>query len=638
MTVSTLPSSDLTLAGPRLWIDEEGLHKRRAAITGSPLAPVLEKWTAQAAALLHEEFSPATDPAFSTEDTEDRLDLLTTAHLATGDARFARRAVKLAHAFMNRADHGKDLGKALVAYWGALALDTCGAAADPADTRALAKRLGELARSFSEISNGNPDNPFNNWWAVTHSAKGLAALAALPYDPSLRSVYDDAAARIRFYISNYGEAGHCYEGTGYGLYAFSYWGPFALAARHAGGIDITDQCLGVPNMAALLAALTVALPQEPAGRGLEPTPGASGRRIFWNDDGGNSPPPGLTLLLMGLARAADRPALRAFFDRLNGPEGDQTWSIADRKTLWTFLLYPLDVAPAEPDESLPCHIFDYRTGLVLFRNGYRDQRDCVFGAYAKNWHGGGHAHDDAGSFRFIGLGGEWAQNGGQAKFGPENQCAILVDDRQRPANYPHVPGKLLHTEAFPEGLGGRVSLRLDRTYAVSRLDRHFLVAYAAAHTGVPALIAVHDRLWDEHAREWAWTLCMGPHTRFEKGSDDRTFFLRSDRTPAYLKGTFLAPAEFRLEEREGPPSQRTFANGKHTEYPGVRHLRATCTGHQTEFLVILTLQEGPAPEWKTALVDGVATAVSSHLSVGLRMSRWHEGPLFLEKRSSHPSP
>ena len=49
----------------------------------------------------------------------------------------------------------------------------------------------------------------------------------------------------------------------------------------------------------------------------------------------------------GPARAADRPALRAFFDRLNGPEGDpQTWSIADRKTLWTFLLYPLDVAPS----------------------------------------------------------------------------------------------------------------------------------------------------------------------------------------------------------------------------------------------------------------------------------------------------
>ena len=62
--------------------------------------------------------------------------------------------------------------------------------------------------------------------------------------------------------------------------------------------------------------------KSPPDAASTPTPRRERPRIFLNDDGGTTArPPGLTLLLMGLAAPPTALALRAFFDRLNGPEG-----------------------------------------------------------------------------------------------------------------------------------------------------------------------------------------------------------------------------------------------------------------------------------------------------------------------------
>ncbi len=625
----TLAKTNQTPVAPRLWITPEALEARRREFTSGPLASALESWKAEGERLLSDMPSDTVTPlADRKRENERAVDLWTTLHLATGDARFAEAAVK---AVLEYRACGIDscLGRAAIARRCATVLDTCAVSADPASANELAAVTADLARDFADITDGNPDNPFNNWWGVTHSAEGLAALAAMPYDPSLESIFEAAVEKVRFYISHYGEHGHCYEGTGYGQYAFSHWAPFLLAVRHATGRDLAAEYDGVGRMGALIAAMTVALPHTPEAVGMEP-PGRLGRRIHWNDDGGNGGFTGIGMLHFALADPRYRASLRGFADALHGTAGDDGYSLPVAELLWTFLFYPVDTVAQEPGRSLPLSPVDFRTGLAVFRNRFNGAEDCVFGAYAKNWHGGGHVHDDAGSFRFIGLGGEWAQNGGQAKFGPENQCAILVDGRQEPEGWPTVPGKILYHAAFSGG-GGVVSLRLDKTYKVARLDRHFAVDYSGA-LNCEAIVAVHDRLWDKEKRRWTWTLCLGPGTEFEAKPGGGGFTLRSAGTDAVLDAAFLQPQPVEVELCEGPPSERTFSNGVHRVYPGVRHVRASVSAEKTEFLVVLSLCRSGAPQWRRTECNGVVAAACGDMEIALEKSRWHEGPLRIRSK------
>ncbi len=617
-----------TPSPPRLWITPEALAARRRQFNAGPLADAVQSWRAEGERLLQGDCDEAGAPLFERKLRMERaVDLCATLYLATGEPSYARAAVDGA---LRNTTLGIDscLGRAAQAKRCAIALDTCGAAADPASTMELVAKTAELARDFVNISQGNPDNPFNNWWGVTHSAEGLAALAALPYDASLRGIFEAAAEKVRFYVSHYGEHGHCYEGTGYGQYAFSHWAPFVLAARHAAGSDLVGEYVGIARMGALIAAMTVALPHRADALGAD-APEKLGRRIFWNDDGGNGGFTGIGMMHFALTDARYRSSLRGFCDSLHGDHGDGAYKEAQTDLLWTFLYYPLDTAAEPPEATLPLSPADFRTGLAVFRNRYRDSDDCVFGAYAKNWHGGGHAHDDAGSFRFVGLGGEWAQNGGQAKFGPENQCAILVDGRQKPKGWPTVPGKILYHAAYPAG-GGAVSLRLDKTYNVARLDRHFAVDYSGK-LGCEAIIAVHDRLWDKEEREWTWTLCLGPGTEFEAKPGGGGFILRRPASDAVLDAAFLQPQPVTVELVEGPASERTFSNGAHRVYPGVRHVRASVRAKQTEFLVVFSLCRGKVPPWTRTERNDVVAAACGDVEIALEMSRWHEGPLRIQQ-------
>ncbi|MCC5806991.1 MAG: hypothetical protein JJU00_11750 [Opitutales bacterium] len=617
-------------AEPRLWITPEALERRRGDFRAGPLAAAMDSWIAEGDRLLSSSTPEADTPLHERKrECERAVDIWTSLYLATGEARYAEAAANAA--LENRA-MGIDscLGRAAIARRCATVLDFCAGAVDPAIAAELASVTGDLARDFVNITDGNPDNPFNNWWGVTHSAEGLAALAAMPYDPSLEAVFEAAAEKVRFYISHYGEHGHCYEGTGYGQYAFSHWAPFVLAVRHATGRDLTVGYDGVARMGALIAAMTVALPHSPEASGMEP-PRRLGRRIHWNDDGGNGGFTGTGMLHFALSDRRYLGSLRSFCDALHGSEGDNGYALPVAELLWTFLYYPLDTKTEAPGDFLPLSPVDFRTGLAVFRNGYNGADDCVFGAYAKNWHGGGHVHDDAGSFRFIGLGGEWAQNGGQAKFGPENQCAILVDGGQQPEGWPIVPGKILYHAANPGG-GGAVSLRLDKTYNVSRVDRHFTVDYSGA-LNCEAILAVHDRLWDRRERLWTWTLCLGPDTNFEVVPGGNGFTLRAGGAAA-LHASFMQPQPVEIELREGPPSERTFSNGAHRVYPGVRHVRASVRAQRTDFFVVLSLCRGTAPQWNREDRNGIAAAVCGGTEIALQMSRWHEGPLRIQNMNA----
>lgn len=618
----------------RLWTDRRAWRRRLARLPGSPLEEVARAAVAAAEAqpllpLPEEDVERA-----SLEETPlvEILDASLAAHLATAQPAHAHRAVRAALRW-SEACPRSDLGKAAQAQWCAAALDLAGGAVPPAEALLLAERLRDLVEAFAHQSRDNPDNPFNNWWAVTHSARGLAARAAEPFFPGLAPAFADAAERVRSYLGHYGDGGHYYEGTGYGLYALSHWGPFLLAARRA-GLDLAALSPGLSRLPRLVSALTVPTPRQSDCLEQDPAVYGLGRRAFWNDDGGNAPPPALQVLLCALADPSDRGPLRWTFDRLAGHLGDRGWLRPGQGLLWSLLFYPLETPAADPAAAWPAFLADQRHGLAVFRDRYAGPDDCVFAAYARSWHGGGHRQDDAGSFRFLGLGGEWAQAGGQAKPEPWHQSAIVVDGRQAgPGDREGPPtGKVSYLAPSADGRGGSVSLRLAGVYDVTRVDRHFAVRYpdAASGGGVSAVLGLADQLWDKTERTWAWTFSYGRDLLFQPWPEENGFLLRHPASGSSLAVRFRHPAALAFEDRAGPPSQRTYSSGHLRHYPGTRWVQAEVRALRVDFLAVATLQRGDPPplSWLGQGLD--ARAAVAGCTLLFQRGRWFDGPLRLQ--------
>ncbi|TVR53690.1 MAG: hypothetical protein EA425_03210 [Puniceicoccaceae bacterium] len=552
--------------------------------------------------------------------------------LAGGDGGRAERAAGLLDAHLDRPP-GSCLGKAAAAQAAAIAYDACTGLWAEEERHRLAGRIAGLVESFDRLSKDNPDNPFNNWWGVTHASAGLAALAILPEEPAMAPRVERAIERVRTYLLNYGDRGNYYEGIGYGLYAFSHWAPFVLACRHCLGRDPADTAVGLDRLPALVYATTVPCAKE-VGCGDGAGPGERGRRIFWNDDGGGFPGAGVAALLFGLAPRRQLAALRRQYDQLCGPEGDGTCFRAERNPLWTLLFYPAETppaAPGDPDpekEGLPLTVVDQRTGLVLFRNRYRDADDSVFAAYAKACHGGGHNHEDAGSIRLMALGRSWATGGGQAKPEPEYQCVLLRNTAQRPAGAPpgHTRlGQLSYFAPAPDGSpGGAASLRLAQLYGARMVDRHLAVCFDPC-PGVAVLLAGVEVLWDEAPVRWDWSLCFERELSFEAGKDGRGFLLTAPEAGAAV--TFVAPEKLELQCREGPASERTFSNGRYVVYPGARYITASLTAARTEILWVMTVQRGAPPGIEVTGAGPEQEVRVAGRIITLDRGRWFDGPL-----------
>ncbi len=546
-------------------------------------------------------------------------------HVLTGDAARSRRTGEVALSLLESSARS-DLGRAAHALVSVIAYDLCAQAWPETLRNAVGTRLVALANHLAgtDLSPDNPDNPFNNWWGVTHSAAGLAALCVDGEHPGAEATLALSRDRVRTYLLNYGDRGHYYEGTGYGCYALSHWAPYVLAEHHRGDYDPASLSTGRAWFGVTLMAMTV------ARAAVDDATGALserlGMRVFWNDDGGAFPSRGIGPLAAALAPAPLQPGLRWMLDRLDGPLGDRAAASPARGLLWSLLYTPDEPAkPAPTPAALPRFLHDQRTGLVLFRSRYQDADDCVVGVYAKTYHGGGHTHEDMGSWRWQGLGAGWAQGGGQAK--PEAVFQCVVQRNGQPNKGRH--GQISYLSPAADGLGGSVSLRLGPAAGTRMLDRHFLVDYSGA-AGVPCTVAVLDQCMDDEESEWTWSLCFERRLECAIDADHGGFTLHDRDGGASCRATVLGPEGVRLAAHEGPATTRRFSSGEVRRYPGARYLTATARGKRVEFFVVFTLQRGTPPPVR--LRGG---ARSPHAQVGnavirLQRGKWYQGPLRLE--------
>lgn len=612
---------------PFLWLSADQLPTWRQRCWTGELAPVAGAVLAAGERYLAVETAmPESGQDWPGHDRLVAAEVLATAFLLTERVELAAAAATALRAGL-RDRELQDLGKARQSQAAAFVYDGCYPGWGEEARKAGAADLVRLARAHTTCSSHNPDQPFNNWWGVTHASYGLAALAVHREEPSVEADLELACSRVRTYLTNYGEGGHYYEGTGYGLYAFSHWGPFLLACRQVLGRDLADLSPGIGRWPVLVHGLTAERENPPSPDRPE---GSRGLRLFWNDESGHYPVAGWAALLLRLAPAPEQAGLKTLFQRLCGEAGDRSWREAKNALHWVLLQYPESVAGADPEATLPRHLVDLRTGLAVFRSGYSGPDDGLAALYARTYHGGGHSHEDAGSFRLYGFGSAWSQAGGQAKPQPEFQTVILPEGGLKR----HLPSRLRNGQISyldPERDGsGAVSLRLSHVHGSKLSERHFAVRWMR-RTDLCLVAGLWDYLWAEEEQDWTWTWCHEDGLQFVPWPEENGFFLRQPTGAASLAVRFPGLQRLDFRHQRGQPTERTYSNGVHKSYPGACFVSATVRAEKILLPAVLTVQRGDPPELDLRGAGEDLQVVCAGWELHLRRNRWFVGPLVMRK-------
>jgi len=235
-----------------------------------------------------------------------------------------------------------------------------------------------------------------------------------------------------------------------------------------------------------------------------------------------------------------------------------------------------------------------KTGYI-FRNGWKDAGDIFMTVEGKGQHlRGAHTSFDTGTFRLYGLGTAWAVYSDYSRDAPRphHNVVLFPDDEINGT----LGAREVHFEAAPDG-SAAVTLDMNDVYlgaaadsthaladfearvipkAVRDLGIRGVRAFAADYSGAcgaPALFVVADRITGGGRKEWTMHLPSGPRRETLRAeAQGHVLTLRSSR--ASLRATFLAPEGARVEVAD------TLVK---VAGPG-------------DFLVVMTLQEGPPPD------------------------------------------
>ena len=538
--------------------------------------------------------------------------------------RWTARALKWeTQSDLGRADQAVHVGQAYSwcrTYW------TPEACAETEDwLLAMATRL----QPVNSDCKGNPDNPFNNWYAVTQGGAAVAALAILDHRPEAELLYRRSRERVQSYLTNYGEEGVSYEGIGYGCYAMHGWGPLVLALK-VRGEDLTRFTPGLRRASRFIASVAVARRSPAEVIDEEDSARTPGSRLTWNDDGTGLPGGRILGLLYAFGEPAWQPTIEAHFASCRHP-GELPIGARGSGFSWLALFWPPELGTAAPDPAaLPLSLYDKRLGWTVFRNRYQDAEDCVLGVYAKAYHPGGHSHEDVGSWRFYGLDGGWSQGGGQNKTAPIYQSAILKNGQQyiSEQRVRATEGQISYHAAYPDG-SGVVNVRMAKVYNCLIADRNFAIDYSG-RAGVPVVLGLYDELWDREEADWSWTLCLESDLLFEPWPEENGFILRQPRNGASAAFRFLGPEKLTFTLVEGPPTQRTFSGGTVRNYRGSRYIEARVRAVKTAFFAVATFQKGEIPELLRQGTDKEPEARLGGVRIYRQQGKWYHGPVRIE--------
>lgn len=618
------------------WFHPYQWAERRAALRESILWCLVDK----ARPVANADHTQTADPNRSAQAAlQHRLRAISVVAACEEDAATANLAPPLIEAILDL--QPSDLGRAAIAQTAVCAFVTCSEFWPVPTQQRIAERLFSYGKQFATIQDGNPDNPFNNWWGVTHSGAGLCFLAALHHFPEALPFLEHECACVASYLQNYGDNGHYYEGTGYGLYSLANWAPFLLAVHHARNLDLSLFTPGIHRIPEILIALSAPFPT--INDSTQPTASARqrlGQRVFWNDDGGGFPSPHLASILIALAPPAQRDAIHAAINHFCGPQGDNAYLELDFEhghPLWTLFFYPLESPRANYGDNLPRSLIDQRTGLTVLRDGYHGPKDTIFACYPKAYHGGGHTQQDAGSFRLISLGRSWIHAGGQAKPQAVFNNVPFPDDHHalRCAPAQSQTGKVAffgpNCAINPIARGGSLSVDLSDIYAVPRLRRHFAVAFFPIPDFVVLVALLEEIINPNDARRWTFPICHQADLIPEILNDQNLAWQLSDPNANWRMSTWVdsqhTPVDFELFN--GPNSHRTFANGTAVEYLGARCILASTTASNLNLLTLFAIHSCKAPPvtFQTDPNGLPSATIGPYIRVHCQHSRWFNGPL-----------
>ncbi len=301
-------------------------------------------------------------------------------------------------------------------------------------------------------------------------------------------------------------------------------------------------------------------------------------------------------------------------------------AFAGETGVFTFLNYPLDLEPRNPEGCLPKAWEAPTRAGYIFRDGWKGADDIVAMIHFKGIPPGGWSHPDAGSFRIYGLGRRWAVMGpGNSKSGSrwyENVVMLAEDDVHHGAG-----GRVVHYEGNPDGSGvvtadlgllyRGIKTGPDRRGKVGPLgvgDREFrwepqnaedlgirglrsFMADYSGKSGAPGLFAVVDRIEGGKSKVWMWQL----PAEDPRGVDDLKVeleergFTLTGRDGASLRAVFLAPADVKIEVVREKRRLQT-GHGRFQDY-ALSAIHATGPeGAAGDFFVVMTLQKGAPPE------------------------------------------
>lgn len=542
------------------------------------------------------------------------------AHILTGEQRYADQA----HLAITAWTAPRALGELTRANWAlhaAIAHDCCYPAWSPTQRAQQNALLARLAESFRTIyvSAGDPHDMTNNHWAVAHAGAAIAAMAAhgLPsagdQQHHLDEIIDWARGRMRPFLGHHGDQGLYHEGLGYLAYPASYWLPMIVASRNFDGLDFAETFPNLHNLAAALYASACARPGQPEDGNLPPT--TFGRKVSWNDDGQGWIDNNTAILSIHLAHPEQISALRWLYDRLSGIHANRTFAPQGGGWFFSLLFYPYDIPPHDPNGILPNHITDYRQGLTLIRNRYRDGDDAILGCYARTTFVGGHKHDDAGSIRMMALGHDWIMGGGQAR--PEAHYQSVFTPAQGRTK-PYQLGRVIwdevvqHKAPLPDDrkvvCGGVFAMDL-RKASGCYAERYVAVDYTGA-CGAPVLLAILDQIDDHLGRNWAWNLTFEPGLTLDVHAGNRGFSLIATDGSSFV-AHFLGEAPKAITLARAPDARRRFQSGAIRSYPGRPYLRATFPARERRSIyVVATVQREAPPDVKR--VFGLTVYVGQH--------------------------
>ncbi len=537
------------------------------------------------------------------------------AYLLTGEEHYTRNAHQAGVYMMSgwyRANLSlsTDLQKLVTVY------ECCRDAWSTSQRHQIEDILTRGARTFFRQRYANPHVISNNWWAVTHAGALTCALAVHGQCDAdgkaidLAEVIDWAAGRLACFCQHYGDAGYYHEGIGYQVYASVSLLPALFALKRVTGRDVLAQfpnlkqiLSGVYLLACLRECTAEPQPIEEDGKSMEM---GWGTTLSWNDSGHRVGGHKINSLGMVIAPVKQRGELRWLYDRFFGYESPHPNYAPKFGGLYHSLVhYPYGHEPEQPGSSLPLHAKDSRQGLWALRNRYQDGDDCVFGAYAKVTHIGGHAQHDAGSIRMMGLGYDWIVSAGQNRADARWQTVLCPAEEEERSG--RRKGGLVIWNHVDEQ-GGQFGMDL-RSVSEGYHERYVGVAWPTKDR--PFCVALLD-LVDNHfeGRSWWWSWAFGANLDCEILNEQQGFVLRAPDRQTTCRVLFHGLIPDQLDVQRMPDSERGFSSGKTVRYPGQPYVRAIFSRSDAlkHIYVSATVQRGELPE--VTLADpGVALQI-----------------------------